>query len=228
MVDQIIDDVKALLDKDYGEKRILEQILRAAENNEVISNYERNYVRKLAEKYLDQKPQIQEKEKTPDVLLPEQQPSVSKIETITTYQEPITKNRSKNKIILGIGGLILALVIIGGVALSGVSDLPSSNDNTVTTSTNSILTLQTDLSSYKKADLISISGKSDPSLGEEVSLSIENQSGTLVWFENLKLKSDGRFATLAIAGGDGWESGTFTLKAIHGDESQSLTFIFTG
>ena len=37
--------------------RILKQIARACKNNELISNYERNYVQKLAEQYLGKKPQ---------------------------------------------------------------------------------------------------------------------------------------------------------------------------
>ena len=36
----------------------LKQIRRACEHNEVISNYERNYVRKLAEKHLGKKPEF--------------------------------------------------------------------------------------------------------------------------------------------------------------------------
>lgn len=228
MTDQIIDDVKILLDKEYGDKRILEQILRAVQNNEVISNYERNYVRKLTEKHLNRKPAAQEKKTVPDVILPEE-PPVAQTEVITT-PEPASKTTiSKNKIMLGIGGLALAIVIVAGIALSGISDIPS-EDKVVTSplQPNSVLTLQTDFPSYSKADLISISGKSDPALGEEVSVSIENENGKLVWSENLKIKSDGRFTTLTIAGGDGWESGTFTAKATHGEESQSTTFTFTG
>ena len=56
MSDMLLDDVKALLDKDFGDDRILKQICRACEHDEVISNYERNYVRELAEKYLGKKP----------------------------------------------------------------------------------------------------------------------------------------------------------------------------
>ncbi len=52
MTDPLFDDVKALLEKDFGDDRILKQISRACENNEVISNYERNYVKNLAEKHL--------------------------------------------------------------------------------------------------------------------------------------------------------------------------------
>lgn len=228
MVDQIIDDVKMLLDKEYGDKRILEQILRAVQNNEVISNYERNYVRKLTEKHLNRKPAVQEKKTTPDVILPEE-PSVAQTEVIES-PEPASKTTiSKSKIMLGIGGLVIAIVIVAGASLSGILDIPS-EDEVVTPplQPNSILTLQTDLPSYSKADLISISGKSDTGLGGEVSVSIENENGTLVWSENLKIKPDGRFTTLVIAGGDGWEPGTFTVKATHGEESQSTTFTFAG
>ena len=58
MTDPLIDDVQALLDKEKGDERILKQIFRACENNEVISNYERNYVRNLAEKYLGRAPPV--------------------------------------------------------------------------------------------------------------------------------------------------------------------------
>ena len=59
MTDSIVDDVQVLLDKELGDKRILGQILRAAQNNEVISNFERNYVNKLVEKYLRPKPPVE-------------------------------------------------------------------------------------------------------------------------------------------------------------------------
>ena len=55
MNDMLLDDVTSLLDGDFGDDRILKQISRACKNNEVISNYERNYVQKLAEQYLGKK-----------------------------------------------------------------------------------------------------------------------------------------------------------------------------
>src|SRR3989304_6179075 len=75
----------------------------------------------------------------------------------------------------------------------------------------STLSIQTDLSAYQKGDIISISGTSNAS--GKINLSIENQEGQLVWSEQISVKSDGRFSTLAIAGGSGWDkSGTFTIK----------------
>src|SRR5210317_1706260 len=116
MPDPILDDVQALLDKEFGDKRILDQILRAAQNNEVISNFERNYVRKLAEKHLGKKPPIEKKisdlpkQTSPDVVIPPSTPMV-KPQTVQTYTSSpkITKSNSKNtQIMLGIG--VVALI----------------------------------------------------------------------------------------------------------------------
>ncbi len=226
MDESLLDDVKALLDKDHGDDRILKQICRACENNEVISNYERNYVRKLAEKHLGRRPEIiqtptpvEEKPIVPDVIIPE----TTSAQKIQTFQPPplISSSNSKNsKLMLGIGGVALVIIIAVAASFSGISDV---------TPTNSIpdtLSIQTDLSSYDKKDIISISGISDTS--GTVNLSIENKNNELVWAEQVSLKSDGRYSTLAIAGGPGWESsGTYTINIDNGVETKSNTFLFT-
>ena len=51
----ILDDVKDLLDGDFGDDRILKDVYRACQNGEVISNYERKYVRDLTKLYLKDK-----------------------------------------------------------------------------------------------------------------------------------------------------------------------------
>ena len=61
-----------------------------------------------------------------------------------------------------------------------------------------------------------------------VNLSITNQSNELVWSEKVSIKNDGRYSTLAIAGGPGWESsGTYTIKVDNGSETKSSVFSFT-
>ena len=226
MTDSLLDDVNALLDKDFGDDRILKQICRACENNEVISNYERNYVKKLAEKHLGRRKEViqtkisvEETPIVPDADIPET-PSVQKIQT---FQPPprITSYNSKNsKLMLGIGGVALVIIIAVAISFNGISDV---------TPTNSIpdtLSIQTDLSLYDKKDIISISGISDAS--GSVNLSIENKNNELVWAEQVSLKSDGRYSTLAIAGGPGWESsGTYTINVDNGVEIKSNTFSFT-
>ena len=230
--DSLIDDIKELLDKEKGDKRILEQILRASENHEVISNFERNYVDRLSEKYLNKKSTAEEKPKTPDVNLI--QPTVQEEKPIITETKPPQIKKPKNQpVFIGIGIAALAVIVIAAVGFSGMGSVstPSEIDDTPPpnpTTVGGVISIQTDLSSYSKGDIISISGKTDPSLGDMISLSIENQNGQLAWSENINVKSDGRFSTLLIAGGDEWSSsGTFTLTANHGNESETLTFSFT-
>lgn len=77
MAEAMIDDIKKLLDGDFGDDRILKDIYRACKNGEVISNYERKYVRDLTERYLKTNPledasaPTPDKGVTPDVILPE-------------------------------------------------------------------------------------------------------------------------------------------------------------
>ena len=231
MTDPLLDDVKALLDKDFGDDRILKQICRACENDEVISNYERNYVKKLAEKHLGKRPEVtqtppvEEPPIIPDVVIPES-PSVQTTQMSQPEPPRISYSNSKNsKMMLGIGGVALVIIIAVAVSFSGISD---GNPTKVETSTTILggFYIQTDLSSYDKKDIISISGESDTS--GTVNLSIENQNNELVWAEQVSLKNDGRYATLAIAAGPGWEnSGTYTIKVDNGVETKSNTFSFT-
>jgi len=230
MTDPLLDDVKVLLDKDFGHDRILKQICRACENNEVISNYERNYVRQLAEKHLGKKPEftpipsVADKPSIPDIQIPEIQP-IQQTQSFQTEVPRISYSKSKNKkIMFGIGGLALVIIIAAAVSFNG---LPTGTTiNTPSNNTPTSLSIQTDLESYNKKDLISISGVST-STGT-VNLSIKNQNNELVWAEQISLKSDGRFSTLSIAGGSGWEkSGTYTITADDGKEIKSNTFSFT-
>ena len=61
-----------------------------------------------------------------------------------------------------------------------------------------------------------------------VNLSILNQNNDLVWAEQVSVKSDGGYSTLAIADGEGWEnSGTYNIKVEDGTEIKSIKFTFT-
>ena len=229
MTDPLIDDVQDLLDKEKGDERILKQIFRACENNEVISNYERNYVRNLAEKYLGRAPPVEEKPVEEKPVIPDV--SFSNISTKQkigtpqiTYPQTVKLKSKNTKMLLGIGGVIFAIMIIIGVSLSGVSYIKFDGSQ-IPMDSSSALSIQTDLSAYQKGDIISISGTSNAS--GKINLSIENQEGQLVWSEQISVKSDGRFSTLAIAGGSGWDkSGTFTIKVENNLETKSKTFSF--
>ena len=147
MTDSLLDDVKALLDEDFGDDRILKQICRACENNEVISNYERNYVQQLAEKYLGRKPKFTpsttEKPFVPDMPISEIQ-LIPQTQSFQTEVSRVSYSKSKNKkIMFGIGGLALVIIIAAAVSFNGLSigtTINTSFDNTPFS-----LSIQTDL-----------------------------------------------------------------------------------
>ena len=230
MNDSLLDDVTSLLDGDFGDDRILKQIARACKNNEVISNYERNYVQKLAEQYLGKQPEIIPTKKPeivtstiPDVAIPEITPSIHS----QTFESPSRRsnpNSKNSKLLLGFGGIAL-IIIIAAVAILSSNASDSFSPNTVS-DIKLELSIQTDLSSYAQTDLISINGISVNS--KIVNLSIMNQNNELVWAEQVSVKSNGGYATLAIAGGPGWEnSGTYTVEVNDGYEIKSIKFSFT-
>ena len=229
MIDMLLDDVNSLLDGDFGDDRILKQIARACKNNEVISNYERNYVKKLTEQYLGRKPDV-----VPSTT-PENPPSITpaviipKIESstqTTTFQSPNadhSKTGSKNsKLILGLG-IVSLIIIVGAVVM-----LSSNNDSVTSNPSSEIriqLSVQSDLSSYGKHDIISINGISTSDI---VNLSIKNEKNELVWAEQISVKNNDAYSTLAIAGGNGWEnSGTYSLMVDDGSKSKFTKFSFT-
>jgi hypothetical protein len=225
MSEDVLDNVKELLNKEIGDKKVLEQIKRAAENNEAISNYERNYVRKLIDEL--------RKPPEPEIEIPPQQPveisptqeqvptTIPQLQTSTIIRH---KPRDKTNIKVIIGGAAIAVAIIVAVVL-GTNGVDIGSGGSITATSSGLLDL--DQSSYNKGDIISISGKSKSSLGNTISLSIENASGELIWIEDIKIKGNGEYSTLAIAGGPGWEnSGTYTLKMKHGSENEQITFNF--
>jgi len=230
MDDSLLNDVTSLLDGDFGDDRILKQISQACKNNELISNYERDYVQKLAEQYLDKKSEITHSEisentfsTNPDTVIPTIEPSTQ----AQIYQSKPPRNSNfslKNpKLILGFGGIILVIIIAAVILSSSNSDSFSSN---TVSNLNLKFFIETDLSSYSQKDIISINGISINS--DIVNISIENQNNKLVWAEQVSVKNNGMYSTLVIAGGSGWEnSGTYTMKVDNGSEIKLIKFSFT-
>lgn len=233
MADPILDEVQTLIDREIGDKKILEQIQRAAKNDEVISNFERNYVRKLAEKHLGKKPPTEKMINEPAPALSiTQEPILQKpIQVIHTLTEPkISKPSSKNnKILIGIGVAALIVIIITAVSLSGPSELSPAikTEPKPKITTSGSFSIKTDQTSFSAGDIISITGSSKMAFGDQVNISIENPDGDVVWLEEINVKRDGQFSTLTFAGGEGWEkSGTFTIIAENASERTTNTFSF--
>ncbi len=226
MADTLLDDVMELLDKGEGDERILKQILRACQNDEVVSNYERRYVEKLVGQHQDNAVEL-----TPSIL-PSPVPSViqspesiSATRTVTSSPTSSTRHSKNTKLFVGVGIGALAILIAVAVSIVVSPATPPVVPSDVSVSTAN-LSLNTDLPSYQKGDLVSISGKSH--ISGQVNLSITNPSGLQVWSESISAKNDGRYSTLTIAGGNGWEeSGTFTVTSMIGSESTLSTFLFS-
>ena len=233
MANPILDDVQALLDKELGDKKILEQILRAAKNDEVISNFEINYVRKLAEKHLGKKPSLEKpKDEQKITSFQNPEPIIQKPpQSLQTFSESkVSKSSSKNtKVLVGVGLASLIIIIIAAASLSGPSELsPTTKTEPPTKITSSgSFSIKTDQTSYSTGDIISITGNSKIAFGNHVSLSIQNSDDEIVWSEEVTVKRDGQFTTLTFAGGEGWEkSGTFTIIAESDSERTSNNFSF--
>ncbi len=225
MSDEILEDVKELLDAEIGSQKVLLQIKRAAENNEAISNYERNYVAKLIQEL--HKPIEPEVETPIETATTSTSPQKEQITTIvpelqtTSIIEHKPRDKTNTKVMIGGGAIAIAIIVAVIVGTNGI------DVGTSTTQIKSSGLLELDQKSYNKKDIISISGKSKTSLGDTINLSIENGDGELIWSEDIKIKSSGEYSTLAIAGGPGWEkSGTYTLKMEHGTEDEQITFSF--
>ena len=239
MVDTLLDDIKELLLKEKGDPKILERIRRAAERDEVISVFERAYVKKLVDQHLRPPPEI-----TPEPTnIPEEkveydlEPKVAKpipvAQKLTTEKKPkdSTKEDQKTKMMIGIGAAALAVILIVGISMSGIpagTFSPSSEPIIPTPETQEgPLTIETDLSSYELADIISISGRAETSGESLVEVSIENTQKSVIWKEDLNLKDSGEFSTLVLAGGPGWEdSGEYILKVKHGSLFKEISFTF--
>jgi len=224
MSDEILEDVKELLDAEVGSKKILQQIKRAAENNEAISNYERNYVAKLIQEiHKPIEPEVETPSETTTASISSQKEQIATL--VPELQTPLIiehkpRDKTNTKVMIGGGAIAVAIIVAVIIGTNGIDVGP----NTIIKSSG---LLEIDQKSYNKKDIISISGKSKTSLGDTINLLIENVDNELIWIDDIKIKSSGEYSTLAIAGGPGWEkSGVYTLKMKHGSEEEQITFNF--
>lgn len=235
MPDDMIDDIKKLLDGDFGDDRILKEIYRACQNNEAISNYERKYVHDLTDRYLyhpnkevsQTTSEQNNTDTTPDVILPEKLSVTKKTASMQSHdyaamapsdtadENSVRLISSSNKKIAPKSKLVFAgiavLVVVAATAAIVVMSEPSNDipiDDVPANDDATILgefNVQTDLDAYRVGDLVSISGWHDTA-GRTIDLVIIDPTGAIIWSESVTVKSDGAYSTLTIAGGDTrWE-----------------------
>jgi len=214
-----ITDLDDLIRHHHGDVKKLREIRDTIRHDNFITTDNKNYVESLITMYLKNKPFAKP--------LPRQQ-SDTKIElqpkpttSSSDSKSNVAFSFSSNKKLGVLAGVAAAIAIIVIVGFTGTTD------SDVSTTITEPLLVNVDQTTYQRADIISISGNSKGNNQYAVELSIENTNGVKIWNENINLKNDGKFSTLVIAGGGGWENdGTYTLKAELGDLANKIEFKF--
>ena len=218
-----ITDLDDLIRHHHGDVKKLREIRDTVRHDNFITTDNKNYVESLITMYLKNQPF--------DKSLSSQRPVTKiKLQSKPTTSSSDSKSNvavsfSPNKKIGVLAGVVaaIAIIVIVGFSATNQTDII---DSTVSSISEPLL-VNVDQTTYQRADIISISGNSKSASTQSVELSIENTNGVKIWNENINLKNDGKFSTLVIAGGGGWENdGTYTLKAEQGDLANKIEFKF--
>ena len=216
-------DLDDLIRYRHGDVKKLREIRDTVRHDNFITTDNKNYVESLITMYLKNQPF--------DKSLSSQRPVTKiKLQSKPTTSSSDSKSNvavsfSPNKKLGVLAGVIaaIAIIVIVGFSATNQTDII---DSTVSSISEPLL-VNVDQTTYQRADIISISGNSKSASTQSVELSIENTNGVKIWNENINLKNDGKFSTLVIAGGGGWENGgTYTLKAEQGDLANKIEFKF--
>ena len=216
-------DLDDLIRYHHGDVKKLREIRDTVRHDNFITTDNKNYVESLITMYLKNQPF--------DKSLSSQRPVTKiKLQSKPTTSSSDSKSNvavsfSPNKKIGVLAGVVaaIAIIVIVGFSATNQTDII---DSTVSSISEPLL-VNVDQITYQRADIISISGNSKSASTQSVELSIENTNGVKIWNENINLKNDGKFSTLVIAGGGGWENdGTYTLKAEQGDLANKIEFKF--
>ncbi len=215
-------DLDDLIRYRHGDVKKLREIRDTVRHDNFITTDNKNYVESLITMYLKNQPF--------DKSLSSQRPVTKiKLQSKPTTSSSDSKSNvavsfSPNKKLGVLAGVVaaIAIIVIVGFSATNQTDII---DSTLSSISEPLL-VNVDQTTYQRADIISISGDTN-SYTKSVELSIENTNGVKIWNENINLKNDGKFSTLVIAGGGGWENdGTYTLKAEQGDLANKIEFKF--
>ena len=216
-------DLDDLIRYHHGDVKKLREIRDTVRHDNFITTDNKNYVESLITMYLKNQPF--------DKSLSSQRPVTKiKLQSKPTTSSSDSKSNvavsfSPNKKLGVLAGVVaaIAIIVIVGFSATNQTDII---DSTLSSISEPLL-VNVDQTTYQRADIISISGNSKSASTQSLELSIENTNGVKIWNENINLKNDGKFSTLVIAGGGGWENGgTYTLKAEQGDLANKIEFKF--
>lgn len=221
-------DIDDLIRLDRGDTKRLRNIRDVIKHDNFITSVDKKYVESLISTYLKNQSldgsEVNIKSRTVVELKDNVKPTSR--ETTSSNSLFSGSNNKKLGILAGVAAVIAIVVVVGFSASTDQIDITTISD-IVPSSTPQII-INVDGSSYKTADIISVSGSIKSADGKSVELSIENTSGDKIWREYIDIKNNGQFSTLIIAAGFGWDdSGTYVLKAQHNELENKIKFSFS-
>ena len=221
-------DIDDLIRLDRGDTKRLRNIRDVIKHDNFITSVDKKYVESLISAYLRNQSldgsEVNIKSRTIVELKDNVKPTGR--ETTSSSSLFSGSNNKKLGILAGVAAAIAIVVVVGFSASTDQIDITTVSD-IIPSSTPQII-INVDGSSYKTADIISISGSLKSADGKSVELSIENTSGDKIWREYIDIKNNGQFSTLIIAAGFGWDdSGTYVLKAQHNELENKIKFSFS-
>ena len=221
-------DIDDLIRLDRGDTKRLRNIRDVVKHDNFITSVDKKYVESLISTYLRNQPldgsEVNIKSRTIVELKDNVKPTGR--ETTSSSSLFSGSNNKKLGILAGVAAVIAIVVVVGFSASTDQIDITTVSD-IIPSSTPQII-INVDGSSYKTADIISVSGSIKSADGKSIELSIENTSGDKIWREYIDIKNNGQFSTLIIAAGFGWDdSGTYVLKAQHNELENKIKFSFS-
>ena len=221
-------DIDDLIRLDSGDTKRLRNIRDTIKHDNFITAVDKKYVESLISTYLRNQSldgsEVNIKSRTVVELKDNVKPTGR--ETTSSSSLFSGSNNKKLGILAGVAAAIALVVVVGFSASTDQIDITTVSD-IIPSSTPQII-INVDGSSYKTADIISVSGSIKSADGKSIELSIENTSGDKIWREYIDIKNNGQFSTLIIAAGFGWDdSGTYVLKAQHNELENKIKFSFS-
>ena len=217
-------DLDDLIRYRHGDVKKLREIRDTVRHDNFITTDNKNYVESLITMYLKNQPidkSLSSQRSVTKIKL-QSKPTTSSSDSKSNVAVSFSPNK-KLGVLAGVAAAIAIIVIVGFTAINQTGTTDSAVSVTITEP----LLVNVDQATYQRADIISISGNSKSASTQSVELSIENTNGVKIWNENINLKNDGKFSTLVIAGGGGWENdGVYILKATHSDLASEIKFKF--
>ena len=220
------DDIDALLKSGHGDYGRLSRIKTDFETKKLVTIDDRRYVESLVSRYLQSAAQTEKPERIVKIpekrIVPPPSPPTNVSETRyqkTVVEKPIEKvngGRKMKNVVISIASVVFAVLIISVVAMN--------QDNIGMIGPSPTKAVETDQAAYAKGDIVSISGNAESAITE---LSISDPDGQKIWTEIVKVKADGKFSTLVIAGGNGWEkAGKYTVTSSADGKTETTVFDF--